>query len=269
MGMNTEYSEADDFREHKLHIDDMYATLGSINIPKEARVLDVGGGQGMHACFLARSYALCYCLDIIDYQSLYNGEFYRLFKEKCARNSVVYNNQQLKFIENDAMTLLFRDGYFDFVTSFNALEHIPDPLKALDEMVRVTNKGGIIYVTFDPIWTADTGSHFIYRVPEPWAHLVDDQDTFVKKMQHAGSSEDEISDFKNGMNQLRLSKYREIFDHIINRIDIELLHKSSWSGFSQSSYKKHSNFKRCLQLGYVKEELKIRGMKYVFRKVSP
>ena len=261
-----EYSESDDFREHKLHIDDMYATLGTINIPREAVVLDVGGGQGMHACFLAQRYELCYCLDIIDYQSLYNGEFFRLFKEKCDRNSIAYEKQKLKFVENDAMFMLFRDDYFDFITSFNALEHIPDPLKALNEIVRVTKKGGIIYVTFDPIWTADTGSHFIYRVPEPWAHLVDDQDTFIKKMQRAGSSEDEISEFKNGMNQLRLSKYRDIFESIIARDDVELLHESSWSGLAKRTHRRHINYKKCRELGYAEEELKMRGMKYVFRK---
>lgn len=266
--MNQEYSESDDFEEHKQHIDDMYNTLGSIVIPSESRALDVGGGQGMHACFLAQHYALCYCLDIIDYQSLYNGEYYRLFKEKCERNSVVYNNQQLRFIESDAMNMLFRDEYFDFVTSFNALEHIPDPLRALEEMVRVTSKGGIIFITFDPVWTADTGSHFIHKVPEPWAHLVESQDAFIQKMQGAGASEDEISDFKFAMNQLRPSRHREIFSQIINRSDIELLHESSWSGLVEPSYKKHPNYKKCIQLGYSKEELNMRGMKYVLRKTG-
>ena len=269
--MTKAYSEADDFREHKLHehklhIDDIYNTLGIITIAEKARVLDIGGGQGMHACFLAQNYALCYCLDIIDYQSLYNGEFYRLFKEKCVRNSVFYNEKQLRFVENDAMDILFRNDYFDFVTSFNALEHIPDPLKALEEMVRVTRKGGIVYLTFDPVWTADTGSHFIHRVPEPWAHLVEDQETFIKKMHRAGSSEDEISDFKNGMNQLRLSSYRTIFKQIIDRNDVELIHRSFWSGVAKTSHKRHSNYQKCLQLGFSEEELKIRGMKYVFRK---
>jgi ubiquinone/menaquinone biosynthesis C-methylase UbiE len=113
--MNHEYSESSDFKEHKQHIEDMYSTLGFIVIPNEARILDVGGGQGMHACFLAQHYSLCYCLDIIDYQSLYGGEYYRLFKEKCARNSVIFNNEQLRFIESDAMSVLFSNEYFDFV----------------------------------------------------------------------------------------------------------------------------------------------------------
>lgn len=265
--MNQEYSEIEDYKEHKQHIDDMYNTLGSTVIPSKSRVLDVGGGQGMHACFLAQQYSLCYCLDIIDYQSLYGGEYYRLFKEKCERNSVIFNNEQLRFIESDAMDILFRDEYFDFVTSFNALEHIPDPLIALEEMVRVTSKGGIIYVTFDPVWTADTGSHFIHRVPEPWAHLVESQGVFIQKMRDSGASEDEVSDFKNAMNQIRPTRHREIFRQIIARKDIELLHESSWSGVVEPSYKAHPNYKKCIKLGYSKEELNMRGMKYIFRKI--
>jgi ubiquinone/menaquinone biosynthesis C-methylase UbiE len=267
MDVSQEYSEPDDFKEHRQHIDAMDQALGSVEIPSAARVLDVGGGQGMHACFLAQRYTLCYCLDIIDYQSLYNGEFPRLFREKCARNGVDFEETQLKFIKSDAMDMLFRDEYFDFVTSFNALEHIPDPIKALEEMVRVTRRGGIIYVTFDPIWTADTGSHFIHRVPDPWAHLVDSQDEFVGKMRDAGASEDEMSDFRSGMNQLRLSQHRENIGRIVARKDVQLLHELTWSGLADAAYKNHPNYRKCIKLGYSREELNMRGMQYIFRKI--
>lgn len=264
--MNNQYSEPDDFKEHQQHIEQMDKALGSIEISPSAHVLDVGGGQGMHACFLAQRYSLCYCLDVIDYQSLYGGEYYRLFKEKCERNSVIFNHQQLRFIECDAMDILFRDGFFDFVTSFNALEHIPDPLRALGEMVRVTGKGGIIYLTFDPIWTADTGSHFIHRVPEPWTHLIDSQDEFVSKMRKAGASDSEVADFRSGMNQRRLPYYLDIFSQITKRNDIEVLDHATWSGLADPSYEAHPNYNKCLKLGYSKEELNIRGMRYIFRK---
>lgn len=262
------YSESNDFKEHESHINTMYASLGSIpiHVPDSARVLDVGGGLGMHACFLAQSYSLCYCLDIIDYQSIYSGEYYRLFKEKCERNSIYYNHKKLKFIESDAMNIIFRNNYFDFTTSFNALEHIPDPLVAIEEMIRVTKVSGIIYLTFDPIWTADTGSHFIHRVPEPWAHLVENENEFIKKMQNNGATDSEVSEFKYGMNQLRLSRYHEIFNQIISRDDVELLHESSWAGFSDPSFKAHPNFKKCIKLGYNEEELETRGLKWILQK---
>src|SRR5688572_9042398 len=42
----------------------------------------------------------------------------------------------------DATRLQFRDRSFDFIYSCHALEHIPDHLRALNEMGRVLAKGG-------------------------------------------------------------------------------------------------------------------------------
>jgi len=144
--------------------------------------------------------------------------------------------ERLRFIQNDAMDMQFRNNYFDFVTSFNALEHIPDPLKALEEMIRVTKPGGTICLTFDPIWTADTGSHFNYRVPEPWSHLIDTMDKFIAKLRTAGGCEDEVNDFINGMNRHRLAYYRETFATILQRNDLKMLYYQSWSGFTDTNH---------------------------------
>jgi ubiquinone/menaquinone biosynthesis C-methylase UbiE len=42
----------------------------------------------------------------------------------------------------DAQQLEFPDASFDLVYSFHALEHIPDPVRALAEMARVLRRGG-------------------------------------------------------------------------------------------------------------------------------
>ncbi len=44
--------------------------------------------------------------------------------------------------QGDAMNLAFEDGSFDFVFSYHALEHIENPLQALQEMHRVLKTGG-------------------------------------------------------------------------------------------------------------------------------
>lgn len=46
----------------------------------------------------------------------------------------------------DATSLEFGPGEFDFVFSYHALEHIEDPLKALDEMKRVLGPGGGFWI---------------------------------------------------------------------------------------------------------------------------
>jgi len=46
----------------------------------------------------------------------------------------------------DALALGFSDESFDFVFSYHALEHISDPVKALQEMRRVLKKGGGFWI---------------------------------------------------------------------------------------------------------------------------
>lgn len=47
--------------------------------------------------------------------------------------------------QSSAMALPFRDGSFDVVITQETLEHVADPFKAMDEMVRVLRSGGVLY----------------------------------------------------------------------------------------------------------------------------
>ncbi|MES1221327.1 MAG: methyltransferase domain-containing protein, partial [Bacteroidota bacterium] len=51
------------------------------------------------------------------------------------------------FAVADAQALPFDDESFDYVFSFECLEHVPSPQKMLDEIFRVLKKGGKIYLT--------------------------------------------------------------------------------------------------------------------------
>ena len=86
-------------------------------------------------------------------------------------------------------------------------------------------------------------------------------------MRISGSPEDEIIDFKYGMNQVRLTQYNEIFNAAIVQNDVELLHQSSWSGLVDHAFEYHPNYKKCIDAGYSDEELKFRGMMFIFRKL--
>jgi ubiquinone/menaquinone biosynthesis C-methylase UbiE len=48
---------------------------------------------------------------------------------------------EAELIDGDAMKLNYEDGSFDLVCEFGALHHIPDPSKAVSEMLRVARKG--------------------------------------------------------------------------------------------------------------------------------
>ena len=51
---------------------------------------------------------------------------------------------QNELIDGDAQKLEFSDGAFDLVCEFGALHHIPDPSKAVSEMLRVARKAVFI-----------------------------------------------------------------------------------------------------------------------------
>src|SRR5882724_8242136 len=154
------YDEASDFQHHRSEIDAVIAVLHSsgVRLRSDMLVLDLGAGQGMHAGFLANLAGRVHCADIIDYSSLYGGEFLKLLKEKHERNGFECPLERVAFHQADAMDLHFRDAYFDAVLSINSFEHIPDPRKALRETIRVAKPGGFVFISADPIWTADTGS---------------------------------------------------------------------------------------------------------------
>jgi SAM-dependent methyltransferase len=54
---------------------------------------------------------------------------------------------ETELIDGDAMSLKFDEGAFDIVCEFGALHHIPDPAKAVSEMLRVSSKA--IFISDD------------------------------------------------------------------------------------------------------------------------
>jgi ubiquinone/menaquinone biosynthesis C-methylase UbiE len=262
------YNEAQDFLHHKGEIDAMIAVLHAqrATLTPEMIVLDLGAGQGMHAGFLSLIAGRVYCADLLNYSTLYEGQFPKLLNEKHQRNGYPFALSKIEFNQTDAMDMVYRDSLFDLVVSINSFEHIPDPKKALCEMARVTKDGGYIYVSADPIWTADTGSHFFHRVPEPWAHLVYSDDQFCQQMSANGATPGEIAEYDVAMNRLRAADYSNIIREVTASGGVITVFSESWSGVQDESHRQHANVARLKTLGFSEQELLIRGMRWLFRK---
>ncbi|OKO87296.1 hypothetical protein AC629_14510 [Bradyrhizobium sp. NAS80.1] len=99
--------------------------------PNPSRILVVGCGTGQEAGTLARHYPNSYTIGIDI------GRQFAL-DHPGARPA--------RLLIMDAQKLAFRDGSFDFVYSFHALEHMPDAEQALAEMSRVLAPGGAFCV---------------------------------------------------------------------------------------------------------------------------
>jgi len=73
-----------------------------------------------------------------------------------------YDKSKLKFLHMDGMNLEFEDEYFDFVWSLSSIEHFGGheaARKAMQEMARVTKKGGILAVATEYVLTPNYGDH--------------------------------------------------------------------------------------------------------------
>ncbi len=263
------YSEKDDFEQHKEQVRLAIHELSQAGyrLDTSETVIDVGGGHGMHTGFLSNHFKKVYCVDILNYGCLYNGEFNKLAAEKHERNSIQYAIDKIAYIESDAMDLLFKDNYFDCAVSFNAFEHIPNPGLALKEIIRVLKPNGFAYITFDPIWTCDTGGHFFHRAPTPWAHLILTKDEYHQEMFLNGASEEEVHLFDTGMNRWRLSQFEKIFIDAVKSKKIKVLFHEHYSATLKDIHQSHPNFMKAIKLGYTKHELLLRNLRWVIQKV--
>jgi SAM-dependent methyltransferase len=111
-------------------------------------VLDIGGGGGWFtAAFRAHGARCC----------LFEPDPAELRQRKAVTAGAVLA---------DGLLLPVRDGAADVAFSSNVLEHVPDPMRLIGEMIRVTRSGGLIYLAFTN-WYSPWGGHEM----SPWHYL--------------------------------------------------------------------------------------------------
>lgn len=126
---------------------------------------------------------------------------------------------RLKFAVSDACSHLpYPDNQFDLVFSINSFEHFNPPEAALDEMLRVTKPGGLIYLTFDPLYYSPWGLHASRRLGMPYPqilfceetiqHFVDEKRAELAPTYSEGSDTTKIGPY---LNRYSLGQYRDLF----------------------------------------------------------
>jgi len=111
-------------------------------------VVDVGGGGGWFTAAFRASGAHCY---------LFEPDL----AELCLRTAAPAGA-----VVADGYWLPVRDGGADVTFSSNVLEHVPDPMGLIEEMIRVTRPGGLVYLSFCN-WYSPWGGHEM----SPWHYL--------------------------------------------------------------------------------------------------
>jgi SAM-dependent methyltransferase len=111
-------------------------------------VLDIGGGPGHLTSEFRAQGANCYLLEPDTSELTCRGS-----APACA-------------VVADGYWLPIRDGGADICVSSNVLEHVRDPRGLIDEMIRATRPGGLIYLSFTN-WYSPWGGHEM----SPWHYL--------------------------------------------------------------------------------------------------
>jgi SAM-dependent methyltransferase len=111
-------------------------------------VVDVGGGGGYFSAAFGERGARCVLVEPDPAELRGRGD--------VRPNSLVA----------DGRGLPLRDATVDVCFSSNVLEHVRDPAAFIDEMVRVTRPGGVVYVSCT-LWLSPWGGH----ETSPWHFL--------------------------------------------------------------------------------------------------
>jgi ubiquinone/menaquinone biosynthesis C-methylase UbiE len=106
-------------------------------IPPEARVLEMGCGRGVGACFIQEEFnpALLHAFDLDHEMILKAGNYIRPERQ-----------EKISLYVGDALNLPYRDGVLDAVFGFGVLHHLPDWQGGLKEVARVLKPGGIYFL---------------------------------------------------------------------------------------------------------------------------
>jgi SAM-dependent methyltransferase len=128
-----------------------------------ARVLEIGCGRGGFAAWLD---ALA---DGERPASIVGADFSETAVAKARAFGERRGLRHVTFTQADLMGLGFEPGSFDVAFSFETLEHVPYPRRALAELHRVLRPGGLLCLTF-PNYLGVLGAHRTWRelTGRPW-----------------------------------------------------------------------------------------------------
>ena len=142
------YEQPDPARFYTALAADSVAQLRDYVDPHGSTLLDVGGGPGYFRDAFEGAGARYFALDADVGELAGLGDI--------AAGTVIGSGMQLPFA----------DGSVDICYSSNVLEHVPEPWRMAEEMVRVTRPGGLVYLSYT-VWFGPWGGH----ETAPWHYL--------------------------------------------------------------------------------------------------
>ena len=115
-----------------------------------ARVADIGGGAGYFTAMFRQRGAQCLLVEPDADELFSRGE--------PSQGSVTGASVSGASVIGDGYWLPLADASMDVCFSSNVLEHVRDPGGFIDEMIRVTRPGGLVYLSYT-VWLSPWGGH--------------------------------------------------------------------------------------------------------------
>lgn len=146
----------------RIHLHDLYSTnktgwhrwvFSNMKIPKEARILEIGCGDGSLWSRNIECISNSWDIVLSDQSEGMIEDVKRNFEaiDKLVTEDLTRNekksNCRFKFDIEDAMALSYKDSSFDVVIANNMLFHVSDRQKAISEISRVLKPTGIFYAS--------------------------------------------------------------------------------------------------------------------------
>ena len=134
----------DDATRLRLIADTQRRSIESMSLEPGLCVLDVGCGTGAGTLALAAAVGVAGVVCGVDYDSVKIAEA----RQRALHEGI---NSQVFYHQANAIALPWPDGYFNASRSDRVLQHMLEPVRAFDELVRVTRPGGRV-VVIDGDW---------------------------------------------------------------------------------------------------------------------
>jgi len=113
---------------------------------------------------------------------------------------------------NTCVALPFKSEKFDLVYSFNAFEHLDDPEIALREFIRVCKTGGLIYISFGPLYASEYGLHVFRTIYAPYSQYLFSDNFLMSTIDKVGINDlGGKSDKLQHTNKWKLNQYNELW----------------------------------------------------------
>ncbi len=137
---------------------------------KDKDVLDIGCGAGGKTVFYASQ----------GVKSIVGVEILEKYKEEAEDLSRKYGvSDKFKFVCADASNTPFEDESFDTIIMNDAMEHVDEPEKVLNECYRILKKNGKLYLNFPP-YNHPYGAHLSDAIGMPWVHVFFSEKTLIE-----------------------------------------------------------------------------------------